>query len=444
MEIHLVQRKRPIHSYNLFVCDSAKIARIVMGIFLFGFFVDYSGGIGIKYAVFFIAFLWVLLNKNSLSILANRRSDFMVLIVTPLLIGILHFFIMAWFQYDDINLIQYSTCFYYTISSAVLIILYPLFKYVGCNTVLRQLSIGFRLVAITLITFYILNQLGIVDIQHYSEIFYKHRMGSLGGDPRLEDKFVGDSLKVIIAPSIAYPMVLMLGYELLRSPIAATLLIVSLIFLGSRGILIGAIAIMILMPLAVNRKSWKIPLLRYLFFSFIFLSIILMFELVRFRVTDVFLERTIQMMNVEDLSTQIRLGYFQGYANLIENNLFFLLFGAGPTGEIFNPVLNAAVSITEISILNTTLYFGVPYAVLYAFWFFRATLRLWRKRNNIGFVKEDVGLIFGAAFFWLIGNTNPQMNAPFAIFAFMLVNVRILEMKHGATSNPNNLHRSLM
>lgn len=408
--------------------SSPKVARIIMGIFLFGFFADYGGGLGIKYIVFLIAFLWILRYKKSMSILAGRWRDIMVLIFIPVLISILHIPEILWFSSGDISVTTYIMRLYNTISSPVLIMLYPLFRYVGSSIILRQMSIGFRLVAIILIASFILSILGIIDVRELNEISIQYKIGYLGRDPRLEDALIDEYQKVIIAPFIAFPMLLMISYEMVVSPAGAILLLTSLLLIGSRGLIIGAIILIIITIFFIRGGGLKRSFNKYLIFLSGIILIIFFYEPFRFRLTGVFFERTRQMINFEDFTTLVRIGHFEGYRNLIENRPSSLLFGNGPTGEIYNPFLGENRDVTEISVLNTALYYGIPYALLYVCWLYRAALKLWYKRWDLGFKKEDMALLLGAAIFWFCGNTNPQMNAPFSIFAYMLLVLRTWEI----------------
>jgi hypothetical protein len=81
-----------------------------------------------------------------------------------------------------------------------------------------------------------------------------------------------------------------------------------------------------------------------------------------------------------------------------------------------------------MSMLNLMLWYGIPYALLYVLWLYRAAWHLWRLRKRPGFSNTDLGLILGAGMFWLVGNTNPQMTSPFALIAYMLLTVRVSEL----------------
>lgn len=87
------------------------------------------------------------------------------------------------------------------------------------------------------------------------------------------------------------------------------------------------------------------------------------------------------------------------------------------------------VTGTEMPLLNLAIYYGLPYSLLYCFWLYRMAWRLYRLRHKPSFHKYDYALVLGAVVFWVTGNTNPQMTAPFAMFAYMLLWVRILELK---------------
>jgi hypothetical protein len=235
-------------------------------------------------------------------------------------------------------------------------------------------------------------------------------------------------------------MPLILGYELARSGAGAMLLCVGLLIVGSRGLLLGVgllIACWLMLAMAPARR--RTLLTRMAVAAALVVAAIALIPALRFRLTEVFVQRTVSMVGGQDFTTLVRLGHLAGYRALVLAEPATLVVGAGPTGSIENPFYaitaitegEARVAATEFSLLNVALYYGIPYALLYALWLYRGAWRLWRLRHHAGFERSDLGLILGAVVFWITGNTNPQMTAPFAILAYMLLAVRSAELEGG-------------
>jgi len=405
-----------------------KNAANVSGFFLFCLFTDYYGGFGLKYIGYFIAFTWVLLNKKSLVVFLKRQFDFLMLIYIPIIIILFHLFLDLFKLNTNLDLSHYAGRSFALISSPLLLFLFPLFKYVGTGTLIRQIRFGFRLVAISVIILFSLNAANIIDINQFTDIGYKYKIGLFGVDVRLADTIADYSQKTVIIPFIAYPMVFVLGYEIVGSIFYTCLLLLSLILIGERGILFGAILIIILYYFFINFINSKRNIKRLILVLFVLVSIIFLSENVRFRVTEVFVNRSVQLFNLEDESTLIRVGHLTGYRNLIESNPINLIIGSGPVATIYNPLTQSMHEKTEMSALNTLINFGLIYLILYIFVLYRSCFNLFSKRRLAKFNSSDLGLLIGVGVFWLIGNTNPLINSPFSIIAYMLLRIRSSEI----------------
>jgi hypothetical protein len=234
-------------------------------------------------------------------------------------------------------------------------------------------------------------------------------------------------------------MPLIFGYELATSAGGAVLIFVGLLIVGSRGLVLGALlvaAIWFLRGNASRKAVWRI-LAALILAS----ALLLMSAPLRFRLTEVFLHRSAGILAGTDYTTLIRLGHLKGYYSLVSAEPWKLFLGDGPTGYIINPIWklisgDGTVSTTEFSLLNIALYYGLPYAILFVGWLFLAALRLWRLRHHPDFTPADMGLLIGATVFWITGNINPQMAAPFSIIAFMLLVVRQHELTTGENRHP--------
>jgi hypothetical protein len=428
------------------VANSAKlhkVASLVLAIFFLGLFIDYGGGIGIKNVFGALALGWVLLRARSFRILRHRRLDFIVLLVIPAFLGLVHLGLAVVDLSNNTDLVTYAVRFYNTISSFLLILLFPIFYFAGSQTVKRQMSIGFRLVSILILVLFALQVVGVIHLTDYTEIADTYHIGFIGYDPRLPE--APSSQQGQLAPRIAFAMPLAFGVELATSAVSATMMLLSLLVVGSRGLLLGVILLFVIwLVLSLSMARRRIVLLRIGIFIAVAVITLGLFEPIRFRLTGVFLERTASLVNVEDASTLARLGHFEGYRNLIQNDPWKLFIGAGPAGYIDNTYFaslgaDPRVETTEIPLLNLSIYYGLPYAILYAVWLFRGAWRLWRLRKVPEFQKSDLGLVLGAVIFFITGNTNPQMTAPFAIVAYMLLVVRADELRQSRLAVANGL-----
>ena len=404
-------------------------ARWISAILLFGIFIDYGGGFDIKTIAGLLALSWVLLQKSSFHILRRRRADLIVFIVIPGLLGLLHLCLAVLNPFNRVSLMTYGVRFYNTISSPlVLILMFPLFYYAGSHAVMRQIVVGFRIVVVIILVVFALHITGAINLRDYWGIAQGYRIGYIGLDPHLQE--VEDRLRPNLAPRIAHVIPLALGYEFLISLTSTSLMFLSLLVVGSRGLLIGAFILMIFWMFIVSRISrLRIIFTRIIPLGVIVISVMLLLGVLGKRFTGSFAERMIQAFERSDLSTQIRIGHMEGYLQLLRDKPWTFLVGMGPIGEFTNPFLGVQLSIVEMSVLNLALWYGFPYAVLYSWWLYRAAWRLWNLRGTYGFEKTDISLILGATIFWLTGNFNPQMTSPFAIIAYMLLVARIMELR---------------
>ena len=408
-------------------------AALACGVMLTGLFLDYGGGFRVKYVAIFGALAWVLLRRSSPVIWRKHRSDFVVLLGIPALLSLGHFIAEYAGSGQAPAPVQFAIRFYNTVSSPALILLLPLIYAAGALTVARQMGTGFRIVAVVLVLLLVLHTSGAVNLGDYSDFFEHYQLGAIGLDPRISGVEVSERGQYALRVAFATP--LMLGYELARSGAGAMLMCIGLLIVGSRGLLLGVILLVacwLLLGMSPGRR--RLLLTRLAVALVLVVAVITLVPAIRFRLTEVFVQRTLDILGGQDYTTLIRLGHLAGYRALVLARPSTLLIGAGPLGSIENPfyALIAAeprVTTTEFSLLNVALYYGVPYAVLYALWLYRGAWRLWRLRRHPGFKRVDLGLILGAVIFWIVGNTNPQMTTPFALLGYMLLVVRAAELE---------------
>lgn len=407
-------------------------AGVLTALLFAGLCVDYGGAIGLKYLAILLAVAWTMLRRSSAAILRRRWIDFVILIGLPAALAVFHLFRALLFD-ADFEAVTYLKRFYNTISTPALLLLFPLFYFAGTKATMRQVSIAFRVVSIFLILLFVLHASGMINLGDYSDLALKYQFGALGLDSRLPGSELAQRGQYSLR--VAFSMPLIFGYEIATSVMGAVLVFIGFLIVGSRGLVLGALlvaALWFLRKEGLRRAAaWRVFVAVALATSLLLLSAPL-----RFRLTEVFLHRSAGILGGSDYTTLIRLGHLQGYYSLVATAPWKLFLGDGPTGHITNLVWQAIlgygdVSATEFSVLNIALYYGLPYAVLFVVWLFRAAWRLWRLRYHPDFTQADMGLLIGVAVFWITGNINPQMTAPFSIIAFMLLIVRHDELSMG-------------
>lgn len=426
-----IVEKQPTDSLSLSVYTAGsreihKAATRISALFMFAVFADYGGGFGIKLSVGLLALIWVLLQASSSRILSRHKSDLLVFLGLPGVFGLLHWLLPLSRSYV-LDPIEYGTQFYYTISSATLILLLPLFYYAGSQVVIRQIVIGFRIVTLLLLVTFVLHSAGVIDLRDYASLALDYRIGYIGLDPRLPG--VQDRLAPNLVPAICFPMILALGHEVFAGSLWVLPMLLSQLVVGTLGQSLGTIGLVlssIVLSLYRKRLTWLLT--RIVPLGGLVIAIVLAVDLFSFRFENVLLSRMQEAIRGEDLSMLIRIGHVRGYLNLVEEESWIVLFGAGPGWSFINPVLGIRIALLEMSVLNLMLWYGIPYTLLYVLWLYRAAWRLWRLRKRPGFSNADLGLILGASVFWLVGNINPQMTSPFALIAYMLLTVRVSEL----------------
>jgi hypothetical protein len=406
-----------------------KNARIITNVFFVALFIDYYGGFGIKYFAFAIAVFWLFAHKNSFGIFRNVWADILVLLIIPIIFIILRLPDNYLFTSKNVDLSTYISRSYSTISSVSLLILYPLFREVGTSYVISRIIIGLRITAIFVIAIYAFHTLGVIDVRDFKEISDKYRIGVYGTDTRMmDDQFLDEDQKIESHPYVAHALIITMGYEVLSSIVATAYIFIALLIVSQRGLTYGAIVIAVLTIVLTKRISIGTVIKKYVLITLMLGIVLIQFESIRYRLTENFIGRTNQLINVEDASTLVRLGHINGYINLLQDQPSVIFVGAGPMGEIYNLFMGSTVQLVEMSIMNIAIWFGIPYACLFIFWLFRSPFRLWRLRNSLNFRKEDIALIVGASIFWIVGNTNPLMTTPLSIITFMLVSLRRMEI----------------
>ena len=371
--------------------------------------------------------MWVFyIEKKTTHNTLNKFDSFGLLFI-PIFFIMFHLPEYILFSSAPTNIKEYLSNSFGEISSPLLILLYPLFRRVGTVRILNNMRVGFRIVAFTVIGLFLLNSLGVIDIRELNGFATKYRIGIFGADARLEHSWVSGSQKVVIIPFVGFAMILMLGQELSRSVTVSAVYFIALLIIGERGLIFGAVLITTLF-LFLNKKSQTNVYKKYLLTFIMMVITVSIVDNIRFRLDEVFIKRSVQMFKAEDISTKVRIAHFQGYFSLVSESPYVLVFGAGPNGKIDNHMTGSRHSSTEMSVINTALHFGLPYLLLYLFILYSAIRQLWSKRYHSNYTNADLALIICISVFWIIGNTNPLMNSPFSIIAFMILRIRSSEL----------------
>lgn len=291
-------------------------------------------------------------------------------------------------------------------------------------------------VAAIMIILAALHYLGIIDLYSYSSFASTYRLGYIGIDPRQQD--TDFATRPLVSFRVAFTLVFGLGLSLGVSWLYAGLIIIGLILLLARGMWLGAAIVLFLWVLTQRRQLFRVRFKRNRIFQIglvfamgIGVMLYADIHLLLWKNIIVVLERFEQQSNLEDISTLVRLGHLEGYANAVYQFPLGLLVGFGPNASILNPQTGSEIALTEISLLNILIWYGLPYAALFAFWLFFSAYRLWRLRFRPGYGVKDTALIVGAIGFWLAANTNPLLNSPMAFLALMIIQVRTLELQVG-------------
>lgn len=419
------------HTRPAFSRSYGSLSKWVMGMFLIGIFVDYGGGLGIKLPVTLIALLWVLLCKVTPSILYRFRADLFIFLGLPALISLLHLFSVA-----SAEILRYVAAFYSTVSSALLLLLLPLVWLTGARRTQHMVLIGMIGVAAIMIILATLHYLGIIDLYNYSDLARDYRLGYIGIDPRQQGADFAS--RPLVSFRVAFTLVLGFGLALGVSRLYAGVIAIGLILLLARGMWLGTAIVFFLWMLTgvrnprrirfKTKKLLQLGAVLVLGIGVVFYSDI---HLLLWKNVLVVLERFEQQSNFEDVSTLVRLGHLEGYTDLIYQFPIGLFIGFGPNASIQNSQTGQEITLTEISILNIMIWYGVIYAAIFSFWLLFSAYRLWRLRRMPGYGTEDTALIVGAVGFWLAANTNPLLNSPMAFIALMIIRIRTLELQVG-------------
>ena len=424
--IHVSRRTSPTFSLRY-----GSLSKWVMGMFLIGVFVDYGGGIGVKLPLTLIALLWVLLCKVTPSILYKFRADLFIFLGAPALISLLHLI-----SAPSEEILHYVAAFYSTVSSALLLLLFPLVWLTGARRTQHMVLTGMVGVAAIMIILATLHYLGIIDLYSYSGLARDYRLGYIGIDPRQQG--IDFASRPLVSFRVVFTLVFGFGLALGVSWLYTGLITIGLILLLARGMWLGAAIVFFLWMLTGRQRllRTRLKIKRLLQVGAVLvlgIGIVLYFDirLLLWKNVVVILERFGQQSNLEDVSTLVRLGHLEGYTNLVYQFPLGLLGGFGPNASIRNSWTGWEITLTEISILNIMIWYGVLYAAIFFSWLLLSAYRLWCLRQRPGYGIEDTALIVGAVGFWLAANTNPLLNSPMAFIALMIIRVRTLELQVG-------------
>lgn len=406
-----------------------KPSALKVAIFLmFAMFLDYGGGIGIKLAATAIVVIWTILQPRSVSIYLKHKGDFIVFLLIPLALA---GFNMVWNQ--PTNPLYGMITIYNSLSSPLLILLFPLFLYAGAQSIQKIMYYGFLTVASVMFSLIFLHYIGAYDVLNLGEIGERFRLGRFGLDTR--HMGADSSERAEVAFFIAYALILGLGIACYRSPTGIFLIFGALILLRARGMILGGGLLLVALTF-FNRSFLSYQMRKLNIFSLLVLVgfIILIFysgmnTLLSSTWTAIY-DRLTQAAAVEDLSTRVRIEHIKAWQGLIDTRFLGALTGFGPWQWFYDDMYLGWDTTVEMSILNIMKNYGIPYACLLVFWHLKITYSLYVLRRKPFFSQSDYGLIFGSLCFWLAGNTNPTfLSTPMSIFAFMLLRARVFEIQ---------------
>ena len=425
-------------------------AVLVMALFLTLMCIDYGGAMGLKTFGALIALAYIFFRKSSWRVYAHRWTLFVVPVGLPILIAGIHAATS-----ESVDGLTYAVRLYNTISSPLLLLMLPLFYFVGAPRTTKMVSRILTVVACVILTLFLLQISGRVDLMQWRYTAFKYRLGAFGPDVRLPNTTPANE-RMTIQLGVGFAIPLAFGHALYSTPVSAMLMLCGVFILGSRGLLVGmtlilaAVAFRALRRRGVARRRMFVALVLIVFVSMAYAPI-------RYRISNVFLKRVQRMWSEiatqyfgaqwtqdaelmidagsQDFTTRIRIEHFRGYRQLIAEDRSVFWLGAGPTGEIPNRAMyeifgERTVPVTEIALLNYAVWYGFPFAMLFAAWLFAPAVRLWRLRRHPSFTSADYGLLAGVTIFWLTGNFNPTLVTPLSIIGYMLLVVRTDELRH--------------
>jgi hypothetical protein len=402
-------------------------ATLIMGLFLFGIFVDFGGGLRVKLAFTLLALLWVLTRAVTLQLWYKCRWDLLILLGLPILLGVAHILLQP-----DVGLLEGLSNLYETISSPLLLLLFPLFFLTGGHRTQRMILVAMGVVALVMLLLALLHVAGIINLASYTSLARAYQVGFIGIDPRQPD--MPANFRPLVGLRVGFGLVLGLGFAIAVSWVWTGIILLGIILLMARGMWLGAVLVLALW-LVLNRKRYRFKLTkRQVLVAIVVFAVAVglvvgtdLKDLVTNNITQI-LGRFDQARQLEDLSTQVRVGHLDAYVEMIMRTPMGGIVGLGPMATLYNSVVGEDIDLTEFASLNLAMWWGIPYLVLYLGWLFGSAWQLWRLRRRPGYTAEDTGLVLGATIFWLAGNTNPLMTSPLGIIALMLIRTRFLEL----------------
>jgi hypothetical protein len=400
------------------------IARVAVSLLLIGMFVDYGGGLGLKYALAAFGLAIGIAFRAHARAYPGWHLDMFVLAVVPwvLTIGAT----LALHQTVDVAALV--TLIERTSGSAMLVFA-PIFAAAGSLWTAKWLSAAGAVVSVVLTAALVMASLGVIDLNEIGRIVSVYRVGYVGDDPRfpggLEQGGMGN-----VSVRIAFVLPLALGVALVWSSLMAGPTLIGIVILRSIGVIAGgAIAIAVVtIGLHTSRgyrgvgsgaKARLMVLAAVIAIGSLALGPRLL-PAVGSRVTSV--------LAGSDQSTQIRQGHWRGFVELVQREPASLLIGAGTGASIDNPLLDDGIKTTEISSINLAMWFGVPYLAVFWARLGSGLLGIWRLRKAPGLVALDIGLVGGALGYWISGNSNPQLTSPISYLALVLLALRRREI----------------
>ena len=394
---------------------------------LFFLFIDYSGGIGLKYFGFLIALPALFSSSIKISDYREISKEIVIFILIPLFLLLLHLGREAMSQNRPLYLIQYLQIGLMPISSTIYLVFYPLIKKQGAKRISAFISNGLYLVSLLVIILYSLNVMGILPVDVYMQFVQDYRLGIAGYDPRLQHTIESNSYfnAAVIMPFISYIIPLYLGYNYFKSPQKCIAILFAVMLLSQRGLMLGSFIIVGLCQFVSTEKVLsrvsKILLIFIILATSVYLS-----DTLRFRLFDVFIERFNNLTReTTDISVLIRIGHIRGFINSLSDRWYSFFIGGGSFNKFTNTFTGTSFIYTELALINTSLIYGVLYTLALYATLTSIAIRLYRKRRKSLHPEiEYIGLSIGFVVMLLIGNTNPVVNTPLMIITYMILKSR--------------------
>ncbi len=384
------------------------IPLLLYGFFLAAMIIDVGGAFGLKYTVFAVIFIYVLIYAFAQKI--KIPESFLIVEGTLFIVAPIFFLLLAIGPFSVLptaalgELTPYATW-----------LLYPVLLQVRSKEKIisffeTALFWGAILTVVTFCVIYLLYFLGQGDLITRINMFaHEYRLGYFGRNP-----LGGDGS--FFFPNVYFRWTLLLipaAILLLKGNKMKFIFVILAIFLTTSTAAILFTLVGLFWALFSNLLSGKIPKLYIKRLALLGVILLIAAFALYFSGYGYIMEFVTSKLNISSASTSVKVGHIKSILALMSKDVVTFLFGMGVGSSFYSTGVDKAVTNVEVSHFNLMRQFGVLYALGFFLYVFILFISLYKLDKTGRLLSIGIMTLFIAA------GTNPLLISP--VFFLLLV-----------------------